>query len=88
MNTPKNDWTTKVLLLAAVGLLSTNLVLMSGVTSSRVAVAAGIPDSGAQLDSILTELKSTNQHFEALQKYLESGALTVKTSKADNKDDK
>ena len=87
MNTVKKDWTSKLLLLIAIGLLGTNLVVMSGITSSRTALAAGIPDTGAQLDSILAEIKTTNQHFDTLQKYLESGALTVKV-KAEDKDAK
>lgn len=83
MKNLNKDWSTKLLLIAAVGLLSLNLLVMSGVTNNRVANAAGIPDSGAQLQSIVDEAKGLSQKMDTLQKYLESGALTVKVKKAD-----
>jgi hypothetical protein len=84
MNTPKTDWSTKALLLLVCGLLAANLAILSGITTPRVAKADGLPDSGAQLQSIIEGIKGTNQRLDTLEKYLESGAMTVIT-KTDDK---
>ena len=87
MNTKKSDWSTKVLLLAVVGLLAANLVIMSGLTSPRTAMADGIPDTGAQMQTIIDQIKGTNTRLDAMQKFLESGNMKVVT-KAQDKSDK
>ena len=79
----KQDWTLKVLLLVVVALLATNLVVMSGLAAPRQAQAAGIPDSGAVMQAIVDEIKSTNARLDTLQKFLASGSLTVNTKPSD-----
>jgi hypothetical protein len=41
-------------------------------------MAAGIPDSGDQMQNIVDELKELNKKIEGMNAYLQSGALTVK----------
>lgn len=77
------DWTLKALLVMVVALLATNLIVMSGLSTPRAALAAGIPDSGAQLQAVVDEIKATNTRLEAIQKFLESGNMTVNTKPSD-----
>ena len=83
MATTKSDWTLKTLLLVGIGLLAANLFVMTGLSTPRPAQAAGIPDSGAQMQAIVDEIKATNTRLDAIQKFLESGNLTVNTKPSD-----
>jgi len=59
-------------------LLAANLIVQAGVFGTRPAQAAGIPDSGAQLQAVVDELKDVNKRLDTMQHYLESGNLAVK----------
>lgn len=80
----KSAWTdkgTRVLLGVVAGLLALNVVASVGGGSQRTAVAAGLPDSGAQLERLIDEVAKLNKTVEKLQGYLESGKMTVKVDK-------
>ena len=65
-------------------LLAANLLVSMQAASPRVAVAAGIPDSGAQMQSVIDQLSELNKTVDKLQSFMESGKLTVKVAdKAD-----
>lgn len=71
---------TKLLLGIVAALLAANLWVNFG-GSPRQAQAAGLPDSGAQLERVIDEVSKLNKSVEKLQGYLESGKLTVKVDK-------
>ena len=80
----KSAWTeksTRVMLGIVAGLLAANLVVSVTGGTSRPAVAAGLPDSGAQLQQVVDSLDKLNKSVEKLDSYLESGKLTVKLDK-------
>ena len=82
----KSAWTdksTRVLLVVIAGLLAANLVAnLPGSGVSRLQ-AAGLPDSGAQLERQIDELTKLNKNVERLQSFLESGKLVVKVEKTE-----
>ena len=81
-----------VLLVIIALLLGANLVIRfagdTPVTHAMGPVSAvnGIPDSGAQFQAVVDEVKATNKRLDTLQAFLESGGLKV-TAKLE-KDDK
>ena len=85
----------QVLLLIVVLLLGANLVVHfagdAAVTHAMAPVTAanGIPDSGAQFQAVVDEVRATNKRLDTLQAFLESGNLTVKAKiEKDDKDAK
>ena len=75
----RSDRTVRVLLGTLTFLLAGNLiVLLNRPGTHPVMAAQGIPDSGAQLQSQIDQLKDLNSKVEKLQSFLESGNLTVK----------
>lgn len=87
MPSSKPDRAVKCLLAVVSVLLIANLWMMSGGTP-RVARAAGIPDSGAQMQSMIEELKGVNTRLDALQKLIDSGNVTVKVKMPEEKERK
>jgi hypothetical protein len=80
----RSDRSLRVVLSAIAVLLAANLLVsISG--PSRVAVAAGIPDSGAQLQAVIDQLTELNKKVDKLQNFMESGKLTVKQSEKSDK---
>ena len=74
-----NDRSIRVLLGIIAVLLGLNLLAqISAQTSPRTAMAAGIPDSGAQFQAMVDHLSDLSKKVDKLQAYLESGALSVK----------
>lgn len=73
---------TRLLLFLAVMLLAGHLLVWTNLTHTPQAMAAGLPDSGAQLQAIIDELKDTNKRLDSMQKFIESGNLKVQV-KAD-----
>jgi hypothetical protein len=85
----------KALLVVTAVLLAANLAVHwlsdTRVSQAKEPVSAvnGIPDSGAQIQAVVDEVRGTNKRLDALQSYLESGALTVKAKiEKDDKDAK
>jgi hypothetical protein len=82
----RNDRTIRVLLAAVALLLGANLLIQFNAASApRPAMAAGIPDSGAQMQAVVDQLADLNKKVDKLDSFLESGKLqvTVKDAKAD-----
>jgi predicted component of type VI protein secretion system len=71
----RNDRTIHVLLAAIAFLLGANLLI--NLHQDRAAVAAGLPDSGAQLQQQVDQLIDLNKKVDKLQGFLESGKLAV-----------
>ncbi|MCL2647992.1 MAG: hypothetical protein FWD61_13440 [Phycisphaerales bacterium] len=75
----RDDRSVRVLLGVIAILLGLNLLVqVSGLTGPRVAMAAGIPDSGAQLQAMVEKTADISKKLDKLQAFLESGELTVK----------
>jgi hypothetical protein len=73
----KSDRSTRLLLGVIACLLAGNLLVqVSG--PMRSAMAAGIPDSGAQMQTIVDEVKELTKKVDGLTTFLQSGGLTVK----------
>lgn len=70
-----SDRTVRVLLAAIAFLLGANLLV--NLQPGRTAVAAGIPDSGAQAQQQIDQLVELNKKVDKLQGFLESGKLVV-----------
>ena len=68
----------KFLLTLVALLLAGNLAVQVGMFGARPAKADGIPDSGAQFQAMIDQLKDVNKRLDGMQHYLESGNLTVK----------
>lgn len=74
----QNDRSLRVLLVAIVVLLAGNLVVnMNNGGSPRAAYGAGIPDSGAQLQSIVDATQDLGRKVDHLTTFLESGKMQV-----------
>ena len=74
-----NNRSVRVLLGAIVFLLGANLLVqMNQAGGTRTAIAAGIPDSGAQAQATIDQLSELNKRVDKLQSFLESGNLSVK----------
>jgi hypothetical protein len=82
-----NDRSLRVLLTAIVVLLGANLLVnMNNSSGPRSAYAAGIPDSGAQLQAVVDSISDLNKKVDKLDSFLESGSLVVTVKKsADSK---
>jgi len=80
----RDDRGVRVLLGVIAILLALNLLVqISGLTGPRLAVAAGIPDSGAQRQSLIEKtadiskkIADTNKKIDDLHTFLKSGGLT------------
>ncbi len=71
----RHDRTNRILLAVIAFLLGANLLM--NVHQDRTAVAAGLPDQGAQLQAQVDQLTQLNAKIEKLQGFLESGKLKV-----------
>jgi hypothetical protein len=71
-------WTLAILAITALA----SLCLRNTIAATQPAGGGGIPDSGAQMQAIVDELKVTNGKLDALQKLLESGKLQVQATVA------
>jgi hypothetical protein len=71
------------MLMAVAALLCLDMYSKVGFTAAQPQTP--LPDTGAQLYSVIDELKNTNKHLDALQALLESGNVTVKTHSIDDK---
>lgn len=74
----RQDRSLRVVLCLVAALLAANLLVSLNAGSTRVAVAAGIPDSGAQMQAMIDQLAELNKKVDKLQNFMESGKLTVK----------
>ena len=75
----RNERSVPFLLSVIAVLLAANLLVsINKAGDSRVAMAAGIPDSGAQLQAVVDKISDLNKEVDRLDSFLESGALTVK----------
>jgi hypothetical protein len=70
-----HDRSMRVLLAVVAFLLGANL--LASLRPSRTAMAAGIPDSGAQMQQQIDLLTQLNGKIDKLQSFLESGKLAV-----------
>jgi hypothetical protein len=80
----KSAWTekgTRWMLGVVAALLAANLAVNAINSTTRPAVAAGLPDSGAQLQQVVDEITKLNKNVEKLDAFLESGKMTVKVDK-------
>ena len=83
----RNDRMIRVLLSAIAALLAANLLVAINQSSGgRIAMAAGIPDQGAQLQVISDQVADLGKKVDKLDSFLEGGSLSVKI--ADKKSDK
>ena len=71
----KTHRTIHVLLAAIAFLLGANLLVQ--LHHERTAMAAGIPDSGAQMQQQIQQLTELNKKMDRMQGLLESGKLGV-----------
>lgn len=69
----------QVMLGVVAGLLALNLA--STWLSTKTAQAAGLPDSGAQLQQLIDETSKLNKNVEKISALLESGKLKVTMDK-------
>jgi len=75
----RDDRGVRVLLGIIAILLGLNLLVqVSGLTGPRAAIAAGIPDSGEQLQAIVANTAETSKKLDKLIAPLEGGNLAVK----------
>ena len=80
----RENRSTRVLLSVIALLLGANLLVQINNSSPpRAAMAAGIPDAGAQLQGVIDQLVELNKRVDKMQSYLESGNLSVKAAKSD-----
>ena len=70
-----NDRSVRVLLAVIAFLLGANLLV--NLRPGRIAQAAGMPDSGAQMQMQIDQLTELNKKMDRLQGFLESGKLVV-----------
>lgn len=78
----------KVFLSLVVVLLGLQLLVSSNSLAPRPVQAAGVPDTGSQFQVMIDELKDVNKRLDTLQRYMESGALTVKVKSVGKDGDK
>ena len=72
------DRTSRLLLSVIALLLGAHLLVdINNASGPRTAMAAGIPDQGAQLQSLIEQMQDLNKKVDKLQGYLESGKMTV-----------
>ena len=71
-----NSRTVRFLLGAIAVLLGVNLLVQVN-HPGRTAQAAGLPDTGAQLQAVVDQLTELNKRVDKMQSYLESGKMTV-----------
>jgi hypothetical protein len=74
----RNDRTVRFLLGLIAALLAVNLLVqMNQSAAPRMALGAGIPDSGAQMQAVVDQVTELNKKVDRLDSFLESGKLTV-----------
>ena len=78
MKRPVLDWVTRVTLIAIALLLAANLAMSTGAPVQRAAYGAGVPDTGAQFQQMVDELRALNAKTDSIEKLLSSGNLQVK----------
>jgi hypothetical protein len=71
----RSDRTSRILLAVIAFLLGANL--LAQIHQDRKAVAAGLPDQGAQLQAQIDQLTQLNAKVDKLTGFLESGKLKV-----------
>ena len=71
----RTDRTVHILLAVIAFLLGANLLVQSH--QDRIAAAAGLPDTGAQLQAQIDSLNDISKKMDKLQGYLESGKMVV-----------
>ena len=82
----RQERTTRMLLSVIALLLGANLLInINNAGPARSAMAAGIPDSGAQMQAVVDQLIELNKRVDKMQGLLESGKLAVVTSTKDAK---
>jgi hypothetical protein len=79
------DRSIRLLLAVIAVLLGANLLVQSGVGPRRVQ-AAGIPDTGAQFQSMVDNLTELNKKVDKLDTFIESGALVVNVKAKEEKE--
>ena len=77
--------TTQKLLTAVLALQGLTLLGLWTGQPGLAPAAAAIPDPGAQRESLVVEMKATNQKLDALIELLKSGDVQVKVQDADAK---
>jgi hypothetical protein len=83
---PRTDRSLRVLLTVIAVLLGMNLLVnMNASGGPRAAYGAGIPDTGAQIQSMVDAINELNKKVDKLDAFLESGALSVKVQEAKDK---
>ena len=79
-----NDRSLRVLLTAIVVLLGANLMVnMNNNSGPRSAYAAGIPDSGAQLQAVVDAINDLNKKVDKLDAFVEGGSMVVTVKKTE-----
>jgi len=71
----------RVLLAVIAFLLGADLLV--NLRPARPAMAAGLPDSGAQQQQTIDQLSDLNKKMDRLQSFLESGKLAVEVKEKD-----
>jgi hypothetical protein len=71
----------QIMLGVVAGLLALNLASSWFESSPRIAQAAGLPDSGAQLERLIDETSKLNKTSEKILALLDSGKLKVQVEK-------
>ena len=66
--------------LVALGVAAIAPLYLRNSTAATQTQGAGVPDTGAQLQAVVDELKTTNQKLDTLQKLLDSGKLQVQAT--------
>jgi len=74
----RNPAGVRILLGVIAFLLAANLLVQMNRPGSRSALAAGIPDAGAQQQQQIDQLVELNKKVDSLSSFLQSGNLTVK----------
>jgi hypothetical protein len=82
---PRNNPGSRILLGVIAVLLAANLLVEMNRPAGHAALAAGIPDTGAQNQQQIDQLVELNKKVDALSSFLQSGNLTVKV-KSDKTD--
>ncbi|HVX84590.1 MAG TPA: hypothetical protein VH253_07220 [Phycisphaerae bacterium] len=76
MESLSKERSVRLLLSVVAALLAANLFIQHG-GGPRTAMAAGIPDSGAQMQLVVDQLKELNTKVDSLNSFLQSGKLVV-----------
>ena len=77
-----SDRSTRVLLAVIAFLLGGNLLVNMNRGGAPAAYAAGIPDTGAQIQAVVDQVAELNKKVDKIDDFLEGGHLTVKVQDA------